>query len=547
MPKIINAYSDANNSIADSLKSIGQSIWGDEAKNEGLRQNAEKLRRENSNAEPYARAMRDNDMGSARYYGAMHGLTPEGIGIANRVTAAGRANGNYDDPTLGTSMLGAGEAMSSTPEGQRRAMANQRAMEQDRTNAESFSPVMGEDYSGNKQPAGSFNKRTGQYQPLAGGAQPQQGGFNAPQQSGPPGMLNIGAVESLEGTPHTGGGPQGLMGQDLAEWLKTNDPATFTRATRILEGEEQPPRSLNKRGQALLDVAARLEPGYDANQWSTRYKARQNFAPGGGGKGAESVRALNQGILHLGDVADAAQNLHNYNTVGGVDSPLTHMLNTTKNAWGANSNNSAPMTFEQKRNAFANEFAKAFRSSGGMSRADIEDWQHTINSSMTEDQLRAQVKSATDLLEHVKGPLAEQRSLGYGPNHAPPEMLDPATLDALKRIGVWTGGGKYEKGGQVQPAGPQPAQALPPGPTGHPPSFNDRFDAAQPGAPPQAPQGAPTAGTGAPMPQPPAAAAPQPAQGVDPKAIQYLQQHPETRAFFDQKYGAGASARILGQ
>jgi len=47
----------------------------------------------------------------------------------------------------------------------------------------------------------------------------------------------------------------------------------------------------------------------------------------------------------------------------------------------------------------------------------------------------------------------------------------------------------------------------------------------------------------------PATASPAPTSypAIPASAAQYLQQHPDTQALFDQKYGSGAAARILGQ
>jgi hypothetical protein len=127
MPQFIVAPAEKS-SISDPLRSIGESLFGDEAKKASYLQDAERIKRQEKNASLFAEAVRNNDRAALGYYGILAGKSASDVAAWNRMGAAAAANGNYDDPALGLAMLGAGDSMANTPEGQRRALASQRAV-----------------------------------------------------------------------------------------------------------------------------------------------------------------------------------------------------------------------------------------------------------------------------------------------------------------------------------------------------------------------------------------------------------------------------------
>lgn len=122
MPKIINAYS-GNESVANSLKSLGDSMFGNQSQQALIRENAKAKGAENENAEPFARAARDGDRNAMAYYGALARKQGADVGNFNLLSTANHAKG-VDDPGLATAQLGAHEPISSTAVGQGRSLAN---------------------------------------------------------------------------------------------------------------------------------------------------------------------------------------------------------------------------------------------------------------------------------------------------------------------------------------------------------------------------------------------------------------------------------------
>jgi hypothetical protein len=157
MPQIIVAPANEKGSISDPLRSIGESLFGDEAKKASYLLDAERIKRQEKNASLFAEAVRNNDRASLGYYGILAGKSGSDVAAWNRMGAAAAANGNYDDPALGLAMLGAGDSMANTPEGQRRALASQRPVTTNRARTYTPAPIGGEMYpfdaSGSPAPA----------------------------------------------------------------------------------------------------------------------------------------------------------------------------------------------------------------------------------------------------------------------------------------------------------------------------------------------------------------------------------------------------------
>src|SRR3989442_1136188 len=121
MPIIGSPYSGSG-SIADSLRSLGESMFGNQALHEVQRQTAGKYARENSSANASADALQRGD-----YRTAMSEFARGGRGGAdwNQYYLGGRAQeagGNIDDPNFNTAVTAA-HGIGAAPIGQRRQLA----------------------------------------------------------------------------------------------------------------------------------------------------------------------------------------------------------------------------------------------------------------------------------------------------------------------------------------------------------------------------------------------------------------------------------------
>jgi hypothetical protein len=126
MPRIINAYAE-NSSLANSLKDLGESMFGDQAKNEVYRQTAFGKKRENDNIPLLADAVARGDRDAIARLGVMSNKTGQDAADFNRLGVSNHATG-VDDPRMALATMGAGGAFTSTAPGQGRALANDRSI-----------------------------------------------------------------------------------------------------------------------------------------------------------------------------------------------------------------------------------------------------------------------------------------------------------------------------------------------------------------------------------------------------------------------------------
>lgn len=125
MVERISAMYDGNSALGKMLTDFGTSVYGNQAQNELYRQKAFGSKRENDNAEPYAAALRDNNLPNQRYYGAMTGRQNNDLANGSLLSVSGNVS-DPSDPRLDVAARGAGAAFNSTAAGQSRALANDR-------------------------------------------------------------------------------------------------------------------------------------------------------------------------------------------------------------------------------------------------------------------------------------------------------------------------------------------------------------------------------------------------------------------------------------
>lgn len=126
MPRIINAYANGNDSIADSLKSLGDSMFANQAQKELIRQEALKASRQNSAATAASEAYRNNN---AVELGANDILNnPDSTAMGAQALARGSLVPDATPASLGTLQIGAGHPVEATVQGQNAQLGNARTI-----------------------------------------------------------------------------------------------------------------------------------------------------------------------------------------------------------------------------------------------------------------------------------------------------------------------------------------------------------------------------------------------------------------------------------
>lgn len=116
MPTIVNAYA-APESISNNLRSIAESMFGNEAKDNLIREEAAKARRENEAANAIPGLFQQGDYRATMGQILRHSPTAGNLGGVGLAGAGLDANGNVNDPRLATAAIGAGHPYEGTVPG----------------------------------------------------------------------------------------------------------------------------------------------------------------------------------------------------------------------------------------------------------------------------------------------------------------------------------------------------------------------------------------------------------------------------------------------
>jgi len=302
--------------------------------------------------------------------------------------------------------------------------------------------------------------RPGAGQPPAGYVTPGQllnGGGNAlnaapsaPAPSAQP------AAPAPSGNPVQAAIQSGKTGQELLAVLPKN---IADQLKMMVEGRMVPPTGMALRTpywQAMMTLATQYEPQFDETVWKARNSTRTAFSSG---TEAKNLTAINTAIGHLDSFDKAAQAL------GNGDYPLFNKLwNAVAPAVGGTETAAKIRTFEQAKEAVANELMRVFRGVGASS-SDTAKWSETLNAADSPQALRAAVKSATDLLESRIGALGEQYRRGMSTSNDVDvlNMVYPkarATLERLKQGGQEQSSGSQVSAGRIGGAQSKPTGGI---------------------------------------------------------------------------------------
>ena len=179
--------------------------------------------------------------------------------------------------------------------------------------------------------------------------------------------------------------------------------------------------------QKMLQYVAQYDPSFDAINYNSRSKARNDFTSG---KSSQNITSFNTAIGHLDSLDKSVDELGNFNT------PVMTLLNAPANfiAKNVSPNFQARLKdFQAKKQAVVDELTRAFRGSGGNVH-DIAGWERTISESDSPQALHKAVKAAIELLESRIGAIGDQYNRGMGKTSDPMRLLSPKAQAAIARI-----------------------------------------------------------------------------------------------------------------
>jgi hypothetical protein len=190
----------------------------------------------------------------------------------------------------------------------------------------------------------------------------------------------------------------------------------------------------------LFEIASSVDPSLDATTFANRQKAATDFGPGGTtGKKMQSIGAV---VQHLQNYERDYNKLNNNNILGGAENWVANKIMPLVPFVGPKYQ-AAKAGAQIDINAAAGELANAFRSGGGMSRADIEEWKNSFSPNDTPAETKAKLESAADLLVMKMQPQVDSYNQAMGTQKTVKDFLAPGAQQVFERI---------YSGGALQPA-----------------------------------------------------------------------------------------------
>lgn len=214
------------------------------------------------------------------------------------------------------------------------------------------------------------------------------------------------------------------------EFLKTLTTQDARMAKGIAEGRIDIPKgraATDPTWQRWLEQAMQYDPEVDQSNIYTRRGTRKAFTSG---PDAANVTSINTALGHLDSLAQAADSLNNFGALG----PLNKVANRIRYTYLDESGDKRTVTFQQTRDAVANELMKVFRGTGG-SMTEVEEWKKNIDAAQSPDQLHASIQTAADLLGSRLDALNSKYRQGMGSSSDVFELLTPHAKQIFERYG----------------------------------------------------------------------------------------------------------------
>lgn len=270
------------------------------------------------------------------------------------------------------------------------------------------------------------------------------GGAGASATAGAPGY--IGPVASRGAGSASDGDPT-LTGD---AYLASVPAAERAKIKAIAEGRVAAPRPGTRFGEAVLTKVAQYDPTFDAANSQSRLKTRVDFTSG---KSAQAVNALNTAMGHLLHLDTQAKGLGNFSTLPGIINPLY-------NAGRRVAGDTKLPAFQQTKQAAASEMRKVFAGSAGGNLTELKEWQESLDSSQSYEQLHTAIANGVELMGSRLTALQDQYQTGMGRSDQPMQLIKPGVANATrKRFGIDLGGHGGSSGAPA--ARSQPAAAAP--------------------------------------------------------------------------------------
>jgi hypothetical protein len=221
--------------------------------------------------------------------------------------------------------------------------------------------------------------------------------------------------------------PTGADGQPLTgdAYLKTLPPNLQSTVKAIATYRQAPLTGMAMRspyGAQLASAVNQYNPQYDATQYGSKTKARNDFATG---KNGNTVRSLNVAVQHLDQLGQLSQALGN----GDIQA-----VNRIGQFIGQQTGRPAPTNFNAAKQLVGDEIVKAIVGAGG-GVGDREEAARNISAASSPQQLAGVIQTYKGLMAGQLSGLHQQYQKSTGLNDFE-DYLAPETRAQLEMHGA---------------------------------------------------------------------------------------------------------------
>lgn len=212
------------------------------------------------------------------------------------------------------------------------------------------------------------------------------------------------------------------------EVLEELEPHQASQVRAIAEGRMPLPSGAALRApamQRLLYWVSQYDPTFDAVNYNSRSRTRQDFTSG---RSAQNITSFNTAINHLSSFEKSIDKLENTNI------PIVNTIgNWVRTNTGDTKIQAARTEFQAAKTALTEELTRAFRGTGGNVH-DIKNWEKTMSDADSPAALRSSVKTAIELLRGRINEVTTQYNRGMGTTKDSMDIVSPAARATIERI-----------------------------------------------------------------------------------------------------------------
>ena len=234
---------------------------------------------------------------------------------------------------------------------------------------------------------------------------------------------------------------QNLHGED---YLKTLSPGYASQVKMFAEGKAPLPAGFALKSgyfQKVLRDITQYDPEFDAANFNARNALRKDYL--GGGKRYTELQAVNTVAGHLQNLMKAADSLDNVSGLGPLNAPV----NSIVKGYREMAQDPRLANFDTVKNAVTRELTKAYQG-GHITDSSVAEWQKSLHSAQTPEQLRTVIGQLNDLLSSKRLAMEEGYRQTMGKVQLPGDYstVNARTGKIFQDVGEWSAGLKPAKG-----------------------------------------------------------------------------------------------------